>query len=172
MILDCEFIMTPRILFSDKNLTRVDIDLLSLIISLTLKKGYCYATNKYLANYINSSIRTIGYSLSKLKTIGYIKIEYETIGRRIYLNTDKIPMNFSTGIANNCKGDIASNCNRDLANDCNQNIKEYNKKSNNITKNKKELIPYWMEHEEVCECVEMTAEELKEMEDILNEITS
>ena len=36
--LDCDFIMKPRILFNDKNLTRTDADLLSLIISLTLKK--------------------------------------------------------------------------------------------------------------------------------------
>ena len=38
--------MKPRILFNDKNLTRTDADLLSLIISLTLKKDYCFATNK------------------------------------------------------------------------------------------------------------------------------
>ena len=44
--------MKPRILFNDKNLTRTDTDLLSLIISLTLKNDYCFATNKYLANYI------------------------------------------------------------------------------------------------------------------------
>ena len=36
--LDCDFIMKHRILFNDKNLTRTDTDLLSLIISLTLKK--------------------------------------------------------------------------------------------------------------------------------------
>ena len=76
MKLDCEFIMTPRILFSNKNLTRTDIDLLSLIISLTLNSNYCYASNKYLADYINTSKRTITDSLSKLKKAEYIIIKY------------------------------------------------------------------------------------------------
>lgn len=65
--LDCDFIMKPRILFNDKNLTRPDADLLSLIISLTLKKDYCFVTSKYLADYINTSERTISYSLSQFK---------------------------------------------------------------------------------------------------------
>lgn len=65
--LDCDFIMKPRILFNDKNLTRPDADLLSLIISLTLKKDYCFVTSKYSADYINTSERTISYSLSQFK---------------------------------------------------------------------------------------------------------
>ena len=63
--------MKPRILFNDKNLIRADADLLSLIISLTLKKDYCFATNKYLVDYINTSERTISYSLSKFKKLNY-----------------------------------------------------------------------------------------------------
>ena len=35
-------------LFNDKDLSRTDIDLLSLIISLTFNSNYCYANNKYL----------------------------------------------------------------------------------------------------------------------------
>ncbi len=67
--------MTPRIIFNDKNLTRTDTDLLSLIISLALKNDYCFANNEYLANYINTSERTISYSLSKLKELNYIFVK-------------------------------------------------------------------------------------------------
>ena len=81
--------MTPRIVFNDKCLSNTDRVVLSLIVSLTLKKGYCYANNNYLASYINSSKRTIGNSLSKLKKLEYIKIKYIETKRRIYLNTEK-----------------------------------------------------------------------------------
>ena len=78
--------MTPRILFNDKNLTRTDIDLLSLIISLALNNEYCYANNKYLADYIDTSIRTISDSLSKLRRLKYIIVKRVNNKRRIYLN--------------------------------------------------------------------------------------
>ena len=74
--------MKPRILFNDKNLTRTDTDLLSLIISLTLKNDYCFATNKYLANYINTSERTISYSLSKFKEL--MEIEEYILTKKRY----------------------------------------------------------------------------------------
>lgn len=67
IILDCEFIMTPRILFNDRNLSKTDCSVLGLIISLTLKNGYCYASNEYLADYVKVSKRTISDSLSKIK---------------------------------------------------------------------------------------------------------
>ena len=85
----CDFIMKHRILFNDKNLTRTDTDLLSLIISLTLKNNYCFATNKYLADYIDTLERTIRYSLSKFKELKYVfekrlmdKEEYILIKKR------------------------------------------------------------------------------------------
>ena len=53
--------MTPRILFSDKDLSRTGIDLLSLIISLTLN-----TSNKYLAEYINSEYKN-NNKINKLK---------------------------------------------------------------------------------------------------------
>ena len=77
--------MRSRILFNDKNLIRTDIVLLSLIISLTLKNDYCSATNKYLADYINVSERTISYSLS----IKYVFVKKVNGQRRMYLNKEK-----------------------------------------------------------------------------------
>ena len=64
--------MIPRILFKDSSLSETDKMLMGLIISLTLKNTYCYASNEYLEKYINKSQRTINYSLSKLKKLEYI----------------------------------------------------------------------------------------------------
>lgn len=84
--LDCDFIITPRILFSDKNLSRTDIDILSLIISLTFKCGYCYACNDKLAKYVNTLVRIISDSLSKLRELNYIIVSGEYKNRKIYVN--------------------------------------------------------------------------------------
>ena len=89
--MNCDFIMIPRILFNDSSLSETDRMVMGLIISLTLKNTYCYASNEYLEKYINKSQRTINYSLSKLKKLEYIKVKFENGKRRIYLNTDKIP---------------------------------------------------------------------------------
>lgn len=63
--------------------SKTDIHVLGLIISLTLKNGYCYASNEYLAKYINVSKRTISDSLSKIKRLNYIIVKYENNNRRI-----------------------------------------------------------------------------------------
>ena len=154
--------MTPRILFSDKDLSRTDIDLLSLIISLTLNSNYCYASNKYLADYINSSIRTISDSLSKLKRLNYIIIKYENNNRRIYLNTEKIPIKDSNLIAEKCTNAIAKSRYH--------NINSKYKNNYKINKFKKEgIIPHWMNNPEVCKSTPLTEEEEKELKEMLKE---
>ena len=155
--------MSPRILFNDKNLTRTDNDLLSLIISLALKYDYCFASNNYLANYINTSTRTISDSLSKLKRLKYIIIRNDDGRRKIYLNNEKIPTKNAHDDAN-----IRSN---EVATDCDHNIKYKNKKEYNKYKrfNGEGIIPYWMEHPEVCKKVPMTKEEEQELKDLINE---
>lgn len=139
--LDCEFIIAPRILFNDKCLSNTDRVVLALIISLTLNKGYCYATNEYLASYVNSSVRTISYSLSKLRSLKYIIIKYENKKRRIYLNMEKIPTKVADNSAESCNEEVDKNCTHNINN--NKYKSKYNKR--------KENIPYWMEHSEVCE---------------------
>ena len=64
MTLNCDFIAVPRIVLSDENLTSTDKLLMGLITSLTLKYDYCFASNKYLSDTLNTSKRTINYSLS------------------------------------------------------------------------------------------------------------
>lgn len=151
--------MTPRILFNDKKLSRTEIEVLSTIISLALKNDYCYANNEYLANYINSSKRTITNSLSKLKELNYIKINYVNNKRKIYLNLEKITTIVSCGGEATCYDDIAKSCYH----------KRNNRKENNNKYKKVEPVPYWLEHPEVCKEEPMTEEELAEMAELMKE---
>ena len=156
--------MTPRILFNDRNLSKTDCSVLGLIISLTLKNGYCYASNEYLANYINVSKRTISDSLSKIKRLKYIIVKYENNNRRIYLNTEKIPTKIAT--------EVEENCSKGVATDCDHNINSDYKREYNKTKNfkKQGIVPYWLEHPEVCKSEPLNEEEQKELDELLKEI--
>lgn len=153
MTLNCDFIVVPRIVLSDENLTSTDKLLMGLITSLTLKYDYCFASNKYLADTLNTSKRTINYSLSKLKEKNLIKIKIENNTRKIYLNKERTMKNISRENENNCNTNIERNCN-------------YNKKNNFKRKN---IILYWMEHPEVCKEGKASPEEIKEMEELLKE---
>lgn len=166
--LDCDFIITPRILFNDKNLSRTDIDILSLIISLTFKYGYCYACNDKLAKYVNTSIRTISDSLSKLRKLNYIIVKSEYKNRRIYINEEKIPMKSANNVATNCE-DAAENCSQKVAESCYHNIN--NKYKNNYKYNYKKIapVPKWIENPSLCEPKLATPEEQAEMEELLKE---
>ena len=158
MRLNCEYVMVPRILYNDK-LSFCEANLLGLIISLTLKNNYCYASNEYLANYLNKSKRTITESLSKLKKLKYIYIKYINGGRRIYLNSDMIPLKDESIVAESCDKEVAENY-------------YHNIKSNNKINNKRiiEPVPKWMTDENLCQKQEATPEEHKEMEELINEI--
>lgn len=166
--LDCDFIITPRILFSDKNLSRTDIDILSLIISLTFKCGYCYACNDKLAKYVNTSIRTISDSLSKLRNLNYIIVNGEYKNRRIYVNQEKIPMKLANDVATKCD-DVAENRSEKVAESCYHNIN--NKYKNNYKYNNKRIVPVpnWIEDPSLCEAKLATPEEQAEIEELLKE---
>ena len=146
--------MIPRILFNDSSLSEIDRMVMGLIISLTLKNTYCYASNEYLEKYINKSQRTINYSLSKLKKLEYIKVKFESGKRRIYLNTDMITTTNAL--------ESAKTSNKKYASSCTHNI-------NNKYNNYKENVPDWMEHPEVCKSSLASPEEIEEMEKLLSE---
>ena len=157
IIIDCEFIITPRIVFNDKNLSRTDIDVLSLIISLALKNNYCYASNEYLANYIKTSKRTISDSLSKLKKLKYVIVKYENKQRRLYLNTEKIPTKVSDNIAKKCNNAVAETRYHNI---------------NSKYKNKyKEEKPNWMINPELCKEQKASKEEIKKLNEKLKKIS-
>ena len=158
ILLDCDFIITPRILFNDKSLSKTDIAVMGLIISLAFKNNYCYASNAYLADYINISIRTISDSLAKLKKLKYILIIYDNKRRKIYLNKEKIPIKSTNKVKYDSKNNVAENCYHKINS---KNKKEY--------KDKKEIVPYWFEHPEVCKSTPLSDETKKEFEDFFKQ---
>ena len=97
--------------------------------------------------------------MSKLKTLKYITIRYDNNKRRIYLNVEKIPTKVANGSAEYCSQENASNCNHNI------NSNKYKKKYNKRT----EIIPYWMEHPEVCVSKPLSEEEQVEMDELFKE---
>lgn len=136
MQLDCTFSITPRIVLSDKNLSSTEKLLMGLIVSLTLKNNYCFASNKYFADNLNISVRTVTFALSKLKLEEYIFVRTDNGRRKIYLNMEKIPTKTSNRVAETYDVSIESNCYHKI----NNNYKKHNNKYKN-----KEIIPVWLE---------------------------
>lgn len=73
-----------KIIF-DNNLNKSDKLLYIIIITLSSKKGHCFANNNYLAEIMNCSTRFIQRSLYNLKKFSYIFIDYNN-GKRIIRN--------------------------------------------------------------------------------------
>lgn len=159
MRLKGEFIMVPDLSLIDDNLSQADKLVLGLIISLSFKNNYCFASNKYLGMRIRVSPRTITDSLKKLKLNKYIIIKYIDKKRHIYLNKEKV-------LVEDNSTNEARNCTYLYAEICDHNIKTKYKKKNNISNNP---VPIWMEHPEMCESKKASPEEIKEMEDLLKD---
>ncbi len=96
--------------------------------------------------------------MSKLKKLDYIIVKSENSKRRIYLNIEKIP----TKVAD----EGAENCSNESANSCTHNINSNKYKKNN---KRNEIIPYWMEHPEVCVSIPLNEEEQKEMDELMKD---
>ena len=60
-----------------------ELRLLLIISSLTAKDGYCFASNKYLAELFAETEQTISKKIKNLENYGYIEIEYEKRGWEI-----------------------------------------------------------------------------------------
>ena len=60
-----------------------ELNLLLIISSLCAEKGYCWASNKHLAELFNVSEISISRKIKKLEKLGYIKIEYKKRGCEI-----------------------------------------------------------------------------------------
>lgn len=58
---------------------------MGLITTLSMKDGYCYASNRYLSNLLKVSKRTISSSITTLRRNNYLKIDNEDSARKIYL---------------------------------------------------------------------------------------
>ena len=82
----------PATILYNENLKANQKLLYAIITSLTHKEGYCYATNKYLAEKLGVKTNTVSSWITDLNRKGFIKVELirndkkQIVGRRIYLN--------------------------------------------------------------------------------------
>lgn len=67
-----DYIIIPEKVVEDSNLSSTDKLVYGIILRLTRSNGYCWATNKYIADMLGFTTRTISESVRKLKVLGYI----------------------------------------------------------------------------------------------------
>ena len=88
----------PSTILYNKNLKANQKILYAVITSLSNKEGYCFASNKYLAEKLNVGANTVSGWITDLRRKNFIQVELirndkqEIIQRRIYIND--IPYNF------------------------------------------------------------------------------
>lgn len=80
-----KYVEVPMIVLLDNDISSTSKLLMGLITNLTMKEGFCYASNKYLSNLLKVSRRTITSCISSLKRKNYIKVENDPNMRKIYL---------------------------------------------------------------------------------------
>ena len=80
-----KYIEIPIKVVEDINLSSTNKIVMGLIITLSMKDGYCFASNRYLSEMIKVTKRTISNSLSALRNNNYIKYRIENNQRKIYL---------------------------------------------------------------------------------------
>ena len=80
-----KYVEVPMIVLLDNDISSTSKLLMGLITTLTMKEGFCYASNKYLSNLLKVSRRTITSCISALKRKNYIKVENDPNMRKIYL---------------------------------------------------------------------------------------
>lgn len=80
-----KYVEVPMIVLLDEDISSTSKLLMGLITTLTMKEGFCYASNKYLSNLMKVSRRTITSCITSLKRKNYIKVENDPNMRKIYL---------------------------------------------------------------------------------------
>lgn len=84
------FVIIPSHVLDDPRVDDATAILYGRISSLTNNKGYCYASDQYLADLTKTKIRTLQYRLKTLKDCGYLIVDTKKKGlfwdRKIYLN--------------------------------------------------------------------------------------
>lgn len=151
------FIAVPRIILNDQTCSQTDKLVYGMINSLSSNKEYCYASNSYFANQLSVKEKTISNSINNLKRKKYIDVKFINSQRRIYLNETIVSKENSKVLEKNEDKNIVKNYQYKR--------KEY-KRNNN--KNLTSIIPYWMEHPEVCKSEEASPEEQAYMEELLS----
>lgn len=158
------FIAVPRIILNDQTCSQPDKLVYGMINSLSNNKEYCYASNSYFANMLSVKEKIISNSINNLKRKKYIDVKFVNGQRRIYLNSEIVSKENSKVLEKNEDKTIVKNYQYKR--------KEYTR--NNYNKNDKfdkttSIIPYWMEHPEVCKSEKASPEEQAYMEELLSE---
>ena len=89
----------PAIVLYNKELKANEKLLYAIITSLACKEGYCFATNKYLAEKLGVNHKTISSWISDLSKRNFISVEVirngnkQIIQRKIYINDVPYPLN-------------------------------------------------------------------------------
>ena len=102
-----------------------ELGLLLIISSLCAEKGYCYASNEYLAKEFNLPEVTISRKIKKLKEKGYITIQYKYRGCEVINRFIRLTKMLTDGYQK-CESTI------------NKNVKDNNISINNTSINIKE----------------------------------
>ena len=80
-----KYVQVPMVVLLDEDISSTAKLLMGLITTLSMKDGYCYASNRYLSNLLKVSKRTISSSITTLRKNNYLKIDNEDSARKIYL---------------------------------------------------------------------------------------
>ena len=124
----------PATVLYNKELKANEKLLYAIITSLACKEGYCFASNKYLAEKLDVNPKTISSWISDLKNKNFIVVELirnennQIVQRKIYINDVPYPLN--NGYQYQSKNGQAIHQNME-----DNNIK-YNNKINNKEKKK------------------------------------
>lgn len=80
-----KYVQAPMGVLLDEDLSSTTKLLMGLITTLSMKDGYCYASNRYLSNLLKVSKRTISSSITALRRKKYVEIGNDDSARKIYL---------------------------------------------------------------------------------------
>ena len=69
-----KYVQVPMVVLLDENISSTTKLLMGLITTLSMKDGYCYASNRYLSNLLKVSKRTISSSITALRRKKYVEI--------------------------------------------------------------------------------------------------
>jgi len=152
------YAVVPRYIYETKLLTPEEKLIAERIIYLCKKEGYCWITNKSLAEMYHITVDTASKHIKKLEKIGLIKCIYDHNDK----NTKRI-IQLVEDIWNNWSIRDRSN-ERDNIDYSNKHNNKYNKKIEY-----EDNRPKWMDHPEMCKSEPMTPEELAEFEELLAE---
>lgn len=126
------FLICPHKWASDKEIKN-ELGLLLIISSLCSKKGFCYASNEYLANLFQEDTTTISRKIKKLESKNYIIINYKKRGFEIITREIRLAEMLMDDLQK-CQSSIDDFANGSIS----KNAKENNISINNINNNKRE----------------------------------